>query len=409
MKYGIAGLLVVHGLIHLLGFVKAFELAQVSQLQATITRPVGVLWLVAALLLVRQGLLARCAKAVLLACTLILQGCATSNRALNPVADKDGPPFAFLMNYVEPEDFGRVASWGINTVLVDLELAESDWVRHYEAAIQHRLKVIPLIWGDNQSVWVWNERSGEWELNVSRYPSSAGARFLQFLRDNPRYLKQTFAIYGFHEPLAEPERSGCERLKKFYQQITREEFPDGSVRVYHEDFSMGWHDSDRCRGEITDYESHNIYPFADNGTEIYRPFNAKTNEYEPPTSDLQSTLRHEIAALDERLSRWARVALPGNSRRPQVIVILQTFAAEGERDRWNLWNRMPSADEMRVFARHVLQERGSQIAGFAWYPFEPVAEEYSQVLKSHRYDRRGQDRWEVIRDTCTGGIPRSRP
>ncbi len=52
MKYIIAALLVVHGLIHLLGFVKAFDLAQPSQLQATISRPMGILWLIAALLLV---------------------------------------------------------------------------------------------------------------------------------------------------------------------------------------------------------------------------------------------------------------------------------------------------------------------------------------------------------------------
>ncbi len=52
MKYIIVALLVVHGLIHLLGFVKAFDLAQPPQLQVAITRPMGILWLVAALMLV---------------------------------------------------------------------------------------------------------------------------------------------------------------------------------------------------------------------------------------------------------------------------------------------------------------------------------------------------------------------
>ncbi len=52
MKYLLAALLVIHGLIHLLGFAKAFDLAQPSQLQAAISRPMGILWLAAALLLV---------------------------------------------------------------------------------------------------------------------------------------------------------------------------------------------------------------------------------------------------------------------------------------------------------------------------------------------------------------------
>lgn len=57
MKYIIAVLLVVHGLIHLLGFVKAFNLAQPAQLQAAISRPMGVSWLVTALLLVTSAVL----------------------------------------------------------------------------------------------------------------------------------------------------------------------------------------------------------------------------------------------------------------------------------------------------------------------------------------------------------------
>lgn len=55
MKYILVALLLIHGLIHLLGFVKAFNLAQPAQLQAPITRPLGILWLAAALLLVVSG------------------------------------------------------------------------------------------------------------------------------------------------------------------------------------------------------------------------------------------------------------------------------------------------------------------------------------------------------------------
>jgi hypothetical protein len=55
MKYAVIVLLVVHGLITLLGFVKAFDLAPVTQLQVPISQPAGLLWLAAALLLVGSG------------------------------------------------------------------------------------------------------------------------------------------------------------------------------------------------------------------------------------------------------------------------------------------------------------------------------------------------------------------
>ena len=44
------GILVIHGLIHLLGFLKAFEFANISELTQSITRPLGILWLIPALL-----------------------------------------------------------------------------------------------------------------------------------------------------------------------------------------------------------------------------------------------------------------------------------------------------------------------------------------------------------------------
>jgi hypothetical protein len=55
MKYILIALLVIHGLIHLLGFVKAFGLAQPPQLQAAISQSVGLMWLVVALLFLVSG------------------------------------------------------------------------------------------------------------------------------------------------------------------------------------------------------------------------------------------------------------------------------------------------------------------------------------------------------------------
>lgn len=50
MKLAFALLLIVHGLIHLLGFAKAFNLAELPQLTRPVTAATGVVWLAAALL-----------------------------------------------------------------------------------------------------------------------------------------------------------------------------------------------------------------------------------------------------------------------------------------------------------------------------------------------------------------------
>ncbi|MEI7769138.1 MAG: DUF6544 family protein [Chloroflexales bacterium] len=57
MKYLFLFIVVVHGLIHLMGFTKAFNLAQLEQLRAPITQPVGLLWLAAALLFLASAVL----------------------------------------------------------------------------------------------------------------------------------------------------------------------------------------------------------------------------------------------------------------------------------------------------------------------------------------------------------------
>ncbi len=57
LRYLFLFLLSIHGLIHLLGFVKTFQINEVEQLTQPISRPVGLLWLVTTLLfLVTAGL-----------------------------------------------------------------------------------------------------------------------------------------------------------------------------------------------------------------------------------------------------------------------------------------------------------------------------------------------------------------
>lgn len=57
MKNILSIILVFHGIIHLMGFVKAFQIAEMTQLQASISKPMGVLWLIAAILFVITSVL----------------------------------------------------------------------------------------------------------------------------------------------------------------------------------------------------------------------------------------------------------------------------------------------------------------------------------------------------------------
>ncbi|MCO6487370.1 MAG: hypothetical protein J5I98_03080 [Phaeodactylibacter sp.] len=57
LRYLFLFIVFIHGLIHLLGFVKAFQLSEVSQLTQDISRPAGLAWLAAALLFLVTGVL----------------------------------------------------------------------------------------------------------------------------------------------------------------------------------------------------------------------------------------------------------------------------------------------------------------------------------------------------------------
>ncbi|MBK7637282.1 MAG: hypothetical protein IPJ13_25605 [Saprospiraceae bacterium] len=50
-------IVILHGLIHLFGFVKAFEFADVSALNQEISKPAGFIWLIGAILFVITALL----------------------------------------------------------------------------------------------------------------------------------------------------------------------------------------------------------------------------------------------------------------------------------------------------------------------------------------------------------------
>lgn len=57
MKYLVGLLMLTHALLHFLGFVKAFQLAEISQLSHSISKPLGMLWALAALLFIAAFIL----------------------------------------------------------------------------------------------------------------------------------------------------------------------------------------------------------------------------------------------------------------------------------------------------------------------------------------------------------------
>jgi len=52
MKTAFIIFMVLHGLIHLLGFLKAFELAKVKELKMPITKASGIIWLITSILFI---------------------------------------------------------------------------------------------------------------------------------------------------------------------------------------------------------------------------------------------------------------------------------------------------------------------------------------------------------------------
>ena len=55
MRWVVAALLIVHGLVHLMGFAKSFGFADLPQLTQLISRGMGLLWLVAGLLVMASS------------------------------------------------------------------------------------------------------------------------------------------------------------------------------------------------------------------------------------------------------------------------------------------------------------------------------------------------------------------
>ena len=327
--------------------------------------------------------------------------CVVSFERFAVASDWENVHFA---NYVEIEDLPRLKKLGVNVVLMEFEKGKKNWRRNYEAIAEHDLKVVPVLWGDEQSVWKWNKSESEWELDPAKYGKNTGAKFIRFLQENEAFRKHTFAIYSFHEPWYMSDngrREGCvepKKQRKFWRQI-RQLF-GGELKVYGEEVS--W--VPECKNGCVDYDYVTLYSFAEskNGQRIYRPGGRRLvgklgvdGGHGPPTNDRAAAKRLERQQIQLMYEAIQAAPAAPDQTRTKLIALMGTFAHDEEPE---LWNRMPSANEMREWVQDIVAPEKQRLAGLGWYCFRNPTSYYKQYLHNEPIDEDGQDRSQALAD-----------
>src|SRR4030095_10613786 len=82
-------------------------------------------------------------------------------------------------------EMATLRSLGVNTVIQNIGPDESNldpdfpgWVQFYNAALQNDMNVIPILWDGSKNQTVWNWTGSEFKLDIHKYPTHRGARFL---------------------------------------------------------------------------------------------------------------------------------------------------------------------------------------------------------------------------------------
>jgi hypothetical protein len=305
---------------------------------------------------------------------------------------------AYGVQYPYIDDYDELASRGINLILSNISSEPAEWEKHYLAIVKHDFKFIPVLWGTNQTAWSWNHSANEWELDIEKYPHSLGAQFLQFLRDHPDYLEHTYAIYGFHEPfnLENPETLSPDKIRKFWQQIHGEEFPDQQVKIYGE--SISWNSG--CANGCVDFDAIGLYNFARCG--LFRLGKYRIIEAVSGKDGLlirlgactnnRKSLFKAGGDLIEAIYDFSQQSAPApDGSRTQFFALIQTFSQENP----GLIYRMPDVEEMYEWGTQIVYPRRNHLAGMQWYVFR-FDGLYDLTLGDNRYDVAGADRWEMI-------------
>lgn len=309
---------------------------------------------------------------------------------------------AYGVQYPYIEDYNELVSRGINLVVNNITPEPGEWERFYRAIVEHDLEIIPVLWGADQTAWTWNQEANEWELDFHKYPDSLGAHFLQFLREHPDYLEHTFAIYAFHEPFnpENPKQVSPGRIRKFWQQIHEEEFPNQALKTYGE--SIGWNSA--CANGCVDFDAISLYNFAEcglGGFLKYRVIEAVQEKdglliRSGPCTYSQKKVIQAGKELIDALYGFVQQSPPApDGSRTRFMALIQTFAQNNP----GLIYRMPQAWEMYEWSSQIVYPQGEKLAGLQWYVFR-FDGLYDQTLGDNRYDEAGVDRWETISDVA---------
>lgn len=267
------------------------------------------------------------------------------------------------MEYASMSDFPTFKDWGVNLVLFSFHaVPQNDWNVVYEQAIANNIKLIAQYWDG------WSS-GGSWQL-------------LDFISQNEAYKNQTFAIYGLHEP-CNPEGghtySHADRVSLYNQIRTRHPW----VKIYSED-------ENQCGDfgpDEADYDHVSLYNFAYEGEKVVwnNGWGTVIYDYE----EAKQATRYRIDYFEQRYrDRGAQT---------KSIALIQTFAYEPSFG--TIWNRMPTANEMRDWANLAMDS--GKIAGIMWYAWDNPAS-YSYFLHKDRYDPQGGDCWAVVAEIGQG-------
>ena len=341
-------------------------------------------------------------KSLIVIVIILILGVCSSSEVKAQTSDWQN---VYGVEFAEPADFSDLRSRGVNTILSVVGTSQTSWDTYYQAAVSNNIKLIPMLWGSGQTIWTWNSNAAEWELSINRYPNSIGAQFLNFLRNNPADLNQTFAVYGFHEPF-NPQNPGgmvsVDQQRRFWQQIHNEEFPGRQLNIYSEDISHA------CPNGCADYDHLTLYNFANCDGGIYRNLNSNGVGYSSCTNSQTEAINTSRAHLDWYYNNIHTANPAPDGTYTKLIALPQTFAMNYS----NLWNRMPSAAEMYAWGTEIVGQRKARLAGMLWYPYR-FGDLYHTKLYTHRFDSIGADRWAEITNVAnfllSGSLPTPTP
>ncbi len=207
MKYILSILLIVHGLIHHMGFVQAYGLAQSLLIKAFIPRPVGLVWLATALLLVASGIVLAvgmhwwwlpAAIGVVISQILIIS--AWSDAKAGTIANAILLlPIVVTALSLAPWNFraayNRDVAARLNQQPADIKLlAEAD-LAHLPPAVRRYLEFANVV--NQPQVWnYWLRFKGEFRLDPGKNWMPTTAYQLNFTDSPARFFLMDASMFG---------------------------------------------------------------------------------------------------------------------------------------------------------------------------------------------------------------------